>query len=149
MSKVSSTIRCAYCDGFVTIDLLGKFPGRTTVAGNYKCPHCDSTFAVEVKTIRKAKGKRFRAGEAKRKAEHDALVQKFEAENDVIAERLLAEPGCTCGTDAAKRSAAIYHDLRRPGAPDGLSKGGIGKRAGHMHMPLEPRHRYHCPARKE
>jgi hypothetical protein len=145
---MTSEIRCAFCTGFVRVDLTGRYPGRTTTCSTLKCPHCDSTFVVEVKTLRKSKGKRLRGFEAKAKANHDALAAQYEIANEEVARQLLAEPGCTCATEAAIRSADTYHDRRRPDAPDGLTKGGVGKRDGHNGMPYPPRHRYHCPARK-
>lgn len=132
-------LRCAYCPAAFPLQIgvsqLDLFT-RSGLCLYATCPKCDSTFELWFATKRKRKGKRLRAMEAKAKAELAARVAEAERANDVIAARMLAEPGCTCAIGAEARYDGGYNEARRDGLRSGYVIDGI---------PGPPRHRYGCP----
>lgn len=110
------TLNCAYCDqahSFVQRDF--KSAQRSLKMFSFKCAACGSTTGVELSTKRERQGAGYKALVAKRQAEHRRKVDSAKVRNLATAERLLSQPGCTCGeriarlgADNAKRMYAEY-----------------------------------------
>lgn len=117
--------------------------GDVTTIG---CPHCDSRFLVRIVTLRKTKGKRLRAIEAKRAAGHAADVAAAVARNAKLAAKLLAMPGCTCAArqDPGNSRWHSYDGGLRESriAEYGHLFGSVAKNRG---IPTEPHHDHGCP----
>lgn len=133
------TVKCAFCE--VQMDALANniALNRDTCIARIKCGECDSIMEVMLQTKRRSKGRRFKATEKIAADKIGAAIAAARAENDKIALAMLAESGCTCGTEESRQRAALYGHERR----DGLESGGTGREG----IPLAPRHRIHCPVR--
>lgn len=130
-------VACPFCGDARPHHIDSRARGRDQIVGKFKCAACDSRFAVQLKTLRRAKGERFRAMEAAQHAETARRVSEATAKNDEIACQLLADPRCTCGSEDRLRSAKVYGWRH-----DGLVPGGYS-----LGLPLPPRHRADCPAK--
>lgn len=137
---VTMHVGCAFCGTVAAHHVSDAAPKRDQIVGRFKCASCDSTFQVQVKTMRTVKGKRQKEWEKAKLAEHERIAAQYVTDNERIAAELLTQPGCICGTEKAKQTVQVY-GLRE----DGLSRGGTGVRDGHHGMPLPPRHRSSCP----
>lgn len=139
--------RCAYCSHVLELD-FGRglvLKHRSAIVGNnIKCDACGSTFAVEISTKRKSKGKKMREIEARAAAKEVEAIRECAALNKKVGDALLAQPGCECGKMAQHRGTGTH--LGEPsGHPlsTGWSRDG---KTGHM-LPTLPQHYYHCPLR--
>jgi uncharacterized protein YlaI len=134
---VTLEVACPFCGAARLHDINSRARGRDQIVGKFKCSTCDSRFAVQLKTLRRAKGGRFRAMEPAQEAETAKRISEATAKNDEIARQLLADPRCTCGSEDQLRSAKVYG-----WRDDGLVPGGHTRG-----LPSPPRHRADCPAR--
>lgn len=161
MAKIKIGLACAYCAGSIVFeqgpfDLRGKLGGllREGNVTAIKCPHCDSTFTVDVVTKRKSKGRRLKAIEQKRAEKHAADVAAAITRNTEIAAALLAEPGCTCAAEQAIDAARWhrYGYTNEAAREKQLAEYGhlFGSTGASHGIPTPPRHDHRCPrARKE
>lgn len=105
-----------------------------------KCSHCDSSSIIEIKTLRKTKGKGQKALEAAAAEVFARNLADAKALNAKLGAELLADPICTC----AKRLSTGRGD--DGGHPLSTSWSRDEKRGGMM--PGRPQHYHGCPARK-
>lgn len=146
------TINCAYCDRPHTFQQSDfKSAVRSLELLAFKCASCGSTTSVEISTKRKRQGPGYKAIVAQREAEHARKIEAAVKRNAVIAERLLAMPGCTCGE--RQTEGAIAHDCARFGRSsdraERLAQFGhlFNTRAVTYGIPVEPHHDHGCPLR--
>lgn len=146
------TINCAYCDRAHTFQ-QGDFKSamRSLEMFAFKCAACDSTTSVELSTKRKRQGAGYKAIVQRREDEHARKVAAAVKRNAMIAEQLLAMPGCTCGEHQTE--AAIADDCARFGRSsdraERLAQYGhlFNTRGVTYGIPCAPHHDHKCPCR--
>jgi hypothetical protein len=148
--KIQITLACAYCfaklnfsQPAITLMTKSGALSRFGKVCELKCPQCSSVFAVELSTKRVRQGAGYKRQVAKQREIHDANVAEAQKRNAEIAEKLLAQPGCTCGVYIGQMELAVpdnyAHRVEQLGhAMDGGVSYGI---------PTAPHHRYQCPCR--
>ena len=144
-------VKCAYCPTMITLS-FGKndrieINGRDSLLGPViTCHKCDSKFVLEVKTLRKSRGKRQKQHEIETKEAHEREVEAKRAANKLAGDKLLAEPGCTCRERIEGRNSSYYSSMTSNGKDSGhpLSTGWSRAPSGAM-LPTDPHHFTTCP----
>jgi len=136
-------INCAYCEQCVRLTQKDSFKSaqRSLEWFAFKCPSCGSTTSVELSTKRKRQGPGYKALVAKREAEHRRRREAAVRNNLATAERLLSQPGCTCGPRIARLGP---DDAKRRYETYGHAFGSCSETYG---IPNVPHHDQQCPCR--
>lgn len=145
-------VACSYCRTINELKIANTLEVRQRSAllgGPFKCHHCGSGTQIEIKTIRRGKGKGQKVLEAAAAEQLVLNLAAARAKNAKIGAELLEDPLCTCAERIAREGDNRGH-VRAHGEDGGhpLSTGWSrdDKRGGLM--PTRPQHFHHCPARK-